>query len=194
MNKTSSRSTAQATFALSPSQHAVLAAAAKHPQGWAIWFPETLKGGARTKVLQALIQSGSLEKVKGSDSPRITQAGYQALGIKAPQPRNPEAHPPKTSTHKAVPAKATKAKASAPRQDSKQAQVIEMLKRPQGASIKQVMQATEWQQHTVRGFFAGALKKKLGLPITSDKADGAERVYRISPDAASTTNDATGAQ
>lgn len=64
------------------------------------------------------------------------------------------------------------------RQNSKQAQVIAMLKRPEGATIKQICDATEWQAHTVRGTFAGAFKKKLGLTITSDKAEGGERVYR----------------
>ena len=58
-----------------------------------------------------------------------------------------------------------------------------MLKRPEGATIQQICEATEWQAHTVRGTFAGAFKKKLGLTITSDKAEGGERVYRIAEDA-----------
>ena len=65
------------------------------------------------------------------------------------------------------------------RQNSKQAQVIALLKRPEGATIKQICDATEWQAHTVRGTFAGAFKKKLGLTITSDKIEGRERTYRI---------------
>ncbi len=65
------------------------------------------------------------------------------------------------------------------RDNSKQAQVIAMLKRPQGATIAQICEATGWQSHTVRGTFAGALKKKLGLEITSSKEAGGERVYQI---------------
>ncbi|MFZ5635431.1 MAG: DUF3489 domain-containing protein [Pseudomonadota bacterium] len=65
------------------------------------------------------------------------------------------------------------------RQNSKQAQVIAMLKRPEGATIPQICEATGWQAHTVRGTFAGAFKKKLGLTVTSDKAEGGVRVYRI---------------
>ena len=65
------------------------------------------------------------------------------------------------------------------RHDSKQAQVIEMLKRPEGATIAQIMEATSWQKHTIRGTFAGALKKKLGLSITSHKPPQSERVYRV---------------
>jgi hypothetical protein len=65
------------------------------------------------------------------------------------------------------------------RQNSKQAAVIQMLQRPEGATINQICAATGWQAHTVRGTFAGAFKKKLGLTITSEKPDGGERVYRI---------------
>ncbi len=65
------------------------------------------------------------------------------------------------------------------RQDSKQALVIAMLRRPEGATIAQLVAATGWLAHTVRGAFAGALKKKLGLAVTSEKPHGGERVYRI---------------
>ena len=54
-----------------------------------------------------------------------------------------------------------------------------MLKRPEGATIQQIVHATSWQAHTVRGTFAGAFKKKLGLTITSTKDAGFDRVYRI---------------
>ena len=65
------------------------------------------------------------------------------------------------------------------RHNSKQAEVIRMLQRPEGATIGQICTATGWQAHTVRGTFAGAFKKKLGLTIVSDKPQGGERVYRI---------------
>ncbi len=65
------------------------------------------------------------------------------------------------------------------RDGSKEAQVIAMLRRPEGATIAQIMGATGWQSHTVRGLFSGALKKRHGLTITSDKPQGAERTYRI---------------
>jgi Protein of unknown function (DUF3489) len=65
------------------------------------------------------------------------------------------------------------------RENSKQATVIQMLSRVEGATIAQICEATGWQAHTVRGTFAGAFKKRLGLNITSQKSQGADRVYRI---------------
>ncbi len=66
------------------------------------------------------------------------------------------------------------------RDGTKQAQLIAMLRRPGGVTIAQIAEATGWQPHTVRGAFAGALKKKLGLEVTSEKV-GDERVYRLPP-------------
>ena len=54
-----------------------------------------------------------------------------------------------------------------------------MLRAPDGATIEEIMAATGWQSHTVRGAMAGALKKKLGLTIVSEKSPGGERVYRL---------------
>jgi hypothetical protein len=73
----------------------------------------------------------------------------------------------------------TKAGTAGTRADSKQAKLIEMLKRPDGAAIDEIVKKFAWQPHTVRGAIAGALKKKLGLSVTSEKLEGRGRVYRI---------------
>ena len=65
------------------------------------------------------------------------------------------------------------------RANSKQADVIGMLRQPQGTTISAIMKATGWQQHSVRGFFAGIVRKKLGLTLASEKPTDGDRVYRI---------------
>ena len=62
---------------------------------------------------------------------------------------------------------------------TKQERVLELLTRSSGASIEEIMQATTWQQHSVRGFLAGTVKKKLGLELASSKPDDEVRRYRI---------------
>src|SRR6266853_115427 len=67
---------------------------------------------------------------------------------------------------------------SATRPDTKQAHIVAMLRAPAGATIAAMMAATEWQQHSVRGFLAGVIRKKLGLNLVSEQTDKG-RVYRI---------------
>ena len=70
------------------------------------------------------------------------------------------------------------AAAAGPRQ-SKQAKVIALLRRAEGVTVSEIVSATGWQPHTVRGLFSGTLKKKLGLELNSASEEGRGRVYRI---------------
>jgi hypothetical protein len=135
----------------------------------------------------------------------VTDAGLEAIGIESEEPQQVD-----DGDSGAVPVSATGADTGASaegadhdanagdaapteptsqepgktpkvRASTKQAILIDMLKSADGATIEEVMSATGWQSHTVRGAIAGALKKRLGLTVTSEKVDGRGRVYRLPP-------------
>lgn len=160
------------TAQLSASQQQILNHAAVSTDGKLVWFPETLKGGARKKVLDSLFNR-ALITTDGTNW-FVAAEGYEALGM-------PRRAPITMAALDAVIESAEASPAAKPRtrDNNKQAQVIAMLKRAEGATITQICEATGWQSHTVRGTFAGAFKKKLGMEITSSKSEGSERTYRI---------------
>ena len=169
------------TTQLTPAQHAILAKAINTSGGKIEWFPDNVKGGARKKVLEGMSNRALI--TRDGDGWRVADAGYDALGMKRPEPAQPTPEFDAELERDVVAAEATwkQQPKDAPRtrENSKQAEVIRMLQRPEGATIRQICEATGWQQHTVRGTFAGAFKKKLGLTITSDKVQGGERIYRV---------------
>lgn len=165
-----------------------------------------LKGGAKLKMIASLAQRGLIEQMDGQW--RITGAAIAIIkGEAQPEDVLPAVRGAATSPtalaadDPELEAAVAAAEASwqqdqpdtAPKRgpgNSKQALVIEMLKRPEGATIAQISEATGWQAHTVRGTFAGALKKKLGLNIVSEKIEGpagtpgaGQRLYRIAEEA-----------
>lgn len=160
---------------LTPAQHAILAYALEHTEGRIEWFPDNIKGGARQKVLDGLAKR-SLISALGTDW-FVAAEGYEALGIPHKAPVSSEALDQVIEA--ATPTATATPTQPRTRENSKQATVVQMLQRPEGTTIAQICETTGWQAHTVRGTFAGALKKKLGLTIVSDKVKGGERVYRI---------------
>jgi hypothetical protein len=102
----------------------------------------------------------------------------------------------KAKAKTAKPGKAAPAGKPSPRAGTKQARMIELLKRPEGATVEQIAEVTGWQKHTIRGAISGALKKKLGLLVeatrtrevgpNTTRAKGSTTVYRITGSSPST--------
>ena len=175
---------------ISDTQAIILSAAAQREDRIALPLPDSLRGGAATKVVGAMLAKGFLREVDAdmrNGEPvwretgdghgvtlAITEHGLAAIGIEPEASR--DAAEPTQSDHAAV---KTPTKPNA-REGSKQAQLIAMLQGADGATIAEIASAFGWQPHTVRGAIAGALKKKLGLDVTSEKVDGRGRVYRLS--------------
>jgi hypothetical protein len=184
---------------LSDTQALILSSAAKRSEHIALPLPESLRGGAAAKVVGAMIAKDLLQEVdadlrKGEPLWRetgdgrgttlvATDAGLAAIGIE-PEDANTApvgaAEAPTEGPAPETPAEPDAApKARTPREGTKQATLIAMLRAPDGATIEEIMAATGWQSHTVRGAMAGALKKKLGLEVTSERVEGRGRVYKL---------------
>ncbi len=85
----------------------------------------------------------------------------------------------KKATHAKKAPKGPKKGTGAARDGSKSAKVLDLLKRPDGATLKELMKATGWQPHSVRGFLSGAIGKKMGLTVASEKGEDGERRYSV---------------
>ncbi len=189
---------------LSDTQLVILSAAARRQDGTVLPLPGSLKvnKAAATTSLKSLLKKGLIaerpaagdeahwREIRGGGHPAltITDAGLEALGVDVvekaskqsrstkPKPRQrsrrterkPSGTEPNGRTSSAVAQPGTK-----------QALLIDLLKRKQGATIEAIVAATGWQPHSVRGAISGTLKKKLGLAVTSEKPGDGPRRYRI---------------
>jgi hypothetical protein len=116
--------------------------------------------------------AGSKSKTKLSKTPRKS-----SRTIKHPAKSNVPARPTNAAATDAASSKAPSSKLPAS-SSSKQSAVLKMLYEPKGTTVAAIVRATGWQQHSVRGFFAGVVKKKLDLNLVSETIDG-KRIYRI---------------
>jgi hypothetical protein len=164
---------------LTDTQAVILSAACARDDGAVFPVTTKLKGGAVGNVCKSLLKLGLIEEIPATDlntvwrhdeargpiTLRATPLAQSTLGITGPEA---------TTT----PAETVTAPIQR-RKGTKQEALIEMLRAPEGATIEEITAATGWQSHTVRGAMAGALKKKLGLELTSEKVEGRGRVYRL---------------
>ncbi|KQY13190.1 DUF3489 domain-containing protein [Rhizobium sp. Root482] len=184
---------------LSDTQALILSAAAQRPEHIALPLPESLRGGAAAKVVGAMLAKGLLAEVDADmrnsepvwretgDGHGVTlvatDEGLTAIGIELEDADTAPAGATDAPTEESAPDTPTEPvpapKARRPREGTKQATLIAMLRAPDGATIEEIMAATGWQSHTVRGAMAGALKKKLRLDVTSEKVENRGRVYKL---------------
>ena len=173
---------------LTETQTIILSAGAQRPGNIALPLPKGLAGAAAKMAVTKMIERGWLQEVDANlrrheplwretgdghgSTLVVTDAGLLAIGIEP------------LVVKKAVAFREHAAKPAALRQPTqrtgtKQAQIIALLQRPEGATIAEIVQATAWQAHSARGVISGVLKKKLGLVVGSTKEDGRGAVYRI---------------
>ena len=126
------------------------------------------------KAIQSL--NGDSAAEAASSAPKRPAKAAQAPKPVKKTARSAKAKPPKTAKGKRAKAAA---KPAAARDGSKKAEVLALLQRKGGATLAQIMKATDWQAHSVRGFISGALGKKMGLKVDSVRREDGERVYSI---------------
>lgn len=168
---------------LTDTQATILSAVSQRDGHIVLPLPDSLRGGAAAKAIGAMLSKGFIQEVDAvlrdgepvwretGDGHGVTlvatTAGLAAIGIETDSA-------PVKPTEDAVP------RTRALRAGTKQAALIVMLRAPEGGTIAEIMAATGWQSHTVRGVMSGALKKRLGLVITSEVIVGRGRAYKIS--------------
>lgn len=168
---------------LSDSQRAILKAAAKNPKTDVREFMKHIKSShIRDKAVTALLNNGLIMEDPDAEGVVyvISEAGFAAIGKTLPaQVAEEDASKPEPEAKASVKKHEPKSKREGA---SKKQIMIDMLSREEGATLKQLMEATGWLKHSVHGGMANLKKEiheKHGQTITSTKGDGEERVYKI---------------
>ena len=188
---------------LTDTQLVILSAAARRQDGAVLPLPRSLKvNKAATTMLESLLKKGlTAERPAAADEAHwretrdggrtalvIADSGLQALGVEVDRKtskQSPSTKPrPKQRRRRAEPKPSgPKPKGGTPppavRPGTKQALMIDLPKRRKGVTIEEIVEATGWQPHSVRGAISGTLKKKLGLKVNSEKPSDGPRRYRI---------------
>ena len=187
---------------LTDTQTIILSAGAQRPDNIALPLPKGLHGAAAKMAVTKMIEHGWLQEVdanlrRGEPLWRetgdghgttlvVTDAGLLAIGIEPvvactmtnlrkaklellTRPKDAPEASPSPATPKPVSIRA----------GTKQAEIIALIQRPEGASIAEIVEATGWLAHSARGLISGGLKKKLNLPIISEKVTGRGTVYKL---------------
>ena len=157
----------------------ILTRASRHATGIALPLPNRLKGAAAKTSVSPLLKRGLLSEAP--TDPRkcealwdqnadgtfttlvITDAGLAAIGVEVRAPDPAPAAKPKR------------------RNSTKQSMLIDMLKKPEGATLDEITAAIGWEKHSVRGAISGQLKKRLGLTVLCKTVEGRGRIYQIVP-------------
>jgi hypothetical protein len=191
---------------LSDTQLAILAHAAARENLHVLPVPVTIsaRGGALNNVLESLLRRGLAEEIPagrddavwrqdedgGKLTLRISDAGLASLRIDLPAETDEapglfceqegfEAEPETPEHDETEPATPNSNAPAAAQSGGKGLAILTLLRREQGATIEELMAATGWQAHSVRGFLSGNVKKKLGLTVLSEKAEDGIRRYRV---------------
>lgn len=151
------------TIQLNSLQQQVLNHAALYTVGKLIWFPDGLKSYTKNKIINTLFRY-DLISTDGDDW-FVTANGYELIEALAHTCIKLEAIRETTRPR--------------PHANSRQAQMINLLKRPEGATMYQLCDVTGWTSHTIRSVFYSVIKKRLKMPLTSAKPTGKSRIYRI---------------
>ncbi|KGJ18757.1 DUF3489 domain-containing protein [Paracoccus sanguinis] len=162
---------------LSDAQAVILSTACAREDGAIFPVTASLKGGAVGNVCKSLLKHGLIQEVEATNLDTVW--------------RHDENHGPITlratplaraalGTDKVTPPTAEMPAVSLQRQTAtKQETLIAMLRAEGGATIDEIVAATGWQPHTIRGVISGVLKKKLSLEVTSEKVEGHGRIYAL---------------